>query len=165
MKHNYTKILSQKQDFSVHDSHKISSFILCLYIWIKIQYIECKWICVLLQCQRVQSGVVRRNRSRCAAADSWRTTGRASRGFEASLCSGHFQSVWPRCVQLWCPPAGPGGRPLCILLLSGTGNRHRHSSVRLSGQLHCVMWSTSQHRAAVYTRHGAIKGWETKTSS
>lgn len=80
----------------------------------------------------VHSSLVRRSTCRCAAADSWYTTGWASRGSGASRRSGHFQSVWPRRARLWCPPAGPGGQPLCILLLSGTGNRHRYSAVRQS---------------------------------
>lgn len=73
--------------------------------------------------------MVRRSTGRCAAADSWYTTGWESPGSGASQCSRHFQSVWPRPAGLWCPLVGPGGQPLCILLLSGTGNRHRYSAV------------------------------------
>lgn len=80
------------------------------------------WLC--------SSSVVRRSTGRCAAADSWYRTGWGSRGSGASQRSGHFQSVWPRRARLWCPLAGPGGQPLCILQLSGTGNRQRYSAVR-----------------------------------
>lgn len=90
--------------------------------------------------------MVRRSTGRCVAADSWYTTGWESRGSGASQCSGHFQSVWPRCAELWCPLVGPGGQPLCILLLSGTGNRHRYSAVRQGGpstEHHRVMWAAT----------------------
>lgn len=94
------------------------------------------------------SSLVRSSSGRCPAAGSWCTTGWESRVSGASQRSGRFQSVWPRCAELWCPLAGPGGRPLCILLLSGTGNRHRHSAVRQSAP-------TTQHQSVMWAAPGS----------
>lgn len=86
---------------------------------------------------------VRRSSGRSAAADSWYTTGWESRGSGAPPSSGRFQSVRPRRAELWCPLAGRGGRPLCILPLSGTGNRH--TGAQLSGPKRSVHQAPLDH--------------------
>lgn len=82
----------------------------------------------------IRPAAVRRSTGRCAAADSWCTTGWASLGRGASRRPGRAQSVPPPRAGLWCRPAGPAGRPPCTPPLSATGNRHQrfHSAVRHS---------------------------------
>lgn len=99
------------------------------------------------------NNVVRRSTGGCAAADSWYMTGWESRGSGASQHSGRFQSVWPRRAELWCPLVGPGGRPLCILPLSGTGNRHRYSAVRAE-----LNTTTSRERRLMALSDGTLRG-------